>query len=152
MKYIECPHRWTRTPGQPAIFLAGGITACPDWQQTLTGHLTTTRYVVLNPRRANFPMSDPDAAEAQIRWEFDHLRQADLISFWFCQAALQPIALYELGAWSMTTRPIVVGVEPGYARELDVRLQTHLARPTVRVVGTLADLANEIKHLEAGLA
>lgn len=144
MEYVECPKNWIRLPGQFAVFLAGGITGCPDWQKIMVGLLSITNYVVLNPRRANFPMGDSNAGGFQIRWEFEHLRKADLISFWFCKEAIQPIALYELGAWSMTDKPIIVGVEPGYARQLDVHIQTALVRPAVRILGTLEDLANEI--------
>lgn len=152
MKYVECPESWERSPGQLSVFLAGGITNCPDWQSEMVRLLRPTGYVLLNPRRADFPAGDAAAAEFQIRWEFEHLRKADLISFWFCREALQPIALYELGAWSMTGKPIVIGIEPGYARELDVRVQTALVRPSgVPVAGTLEDLANEIKRFEPGL-
>ncbi len=110
-----------------------------------------TNFAILNPRRANFPIDSPDAAELQIRWEFEHLRKADIISFWFCKETIQPIVLYELGAWSMTKKPIVVGVEPGYEREQDVRIQTNLIRPDVRILNTLEALANELRLYEPNL-
>src|SRR5262249_54129317 len=88
-----------------------------------------------------FPIDDPGAAEEQIRWEFEHLRKADAILFWFPGETLCPIALYELGAWSMTDKPLFVGTHPAYARRQDVLIQTRLARPDVPVTESLADLA-----------
>jgi hypothetical protein len=152
MEYIEAPKNWTRLPDQPAVFLAGGITGCPDWQQEMRLLLGMTNYAVLNPRRKNFPIHEgASAAELQIKWEFYHLRKADVISFWFCKETVQPIVLYELGAWSMTDKPIAVGVEPGYIRELDVRIQVDLVRPDIRILTTLDDLANELRLYEPNL-
>lgn len=145
MEYVEAPQKWTRLPNQPAVFLAGGITGCPDWQGELVALLKDTNYAIFNPRQKNFPIDDPAAAELQIRWEFEYLRKADIISFWFSAEGTQPIVMYELGAWSMSEKPIVVGVEPGFWRAQDVFIQTSLARPDVFVVDTLLDLAHHIK-------
>lgn len=160
MIYVEAPHTlWEshRTEFQagalappPSVFMAGGITGCPDWQQGLRGLLKKANVILINPRRANFPIGDPSAAEAQITWEFDHLRQADAISFWFPKETLCPIVLYELGKHSapgaLYAKALFVGVEPGYQREQDVRIQTRLARPDVLVRSSLADLAIDITH------
>ena len=110
--------------------------------------LTKTNYVVLNPRRKNFPIDNPNAAEAQIQWEFEHLRKASIISFWFCKETIQPIALFELGAWSNDKDSVVViGVEPGYIREQDICIQMELLGHR-RILSSLEDLANEIKLAE----
>ena len=147
MEYIEAPANWVKNPVRSSVFLAGGITGCPNWQRELTEMLRATDYVILNPRRDDFPIHDPSAAELQIRWEFLHLRRADLISFWFCKDAIQPIALFELGAWSTreSTATILIGVEPGYPREQDIYIQMSLLGR--RVVSTLDDLAGEIKRV-----
>ncbi len=131
----------------PAVFMAGGITGCPDWQREMRDLLCESGLLLLNPRRRNFPIGDPEAAPQQIKWEHRHLRRADMILFWFCAATLNPIVLYELGAWSMTDKPIAVGIEPGYQREADVRIQTELARPDVPVVTRLPDLAEAVLNL-----
>jgi hypothetical protein len=144
MEYIEAPKNWTRLPGQPAVFLAGGITGCPDWQREIAEKLVMTNYAVLNPRRKDFPINDPSAAENQIRWEFEHLRKADVISFWFCKESIQPIALFELGAWSSLHKLIVIGVEPGYPREQDIYIQMALLG-NKRIVSNLDDLASSIE-------
>lgn len=130
------------------MFLAGGITGCPDWQSTIAELLTDTDLVLLNPRRPDFPIGDKSAAYQQILWEFMHLRKAERILFWFPaeNAAGCPIALYELGAWLMTDKPVVVGVEPGYVREEDVVIQTQLQRPNIVVVDSLFDLAEAVRQ------
>jgi hypothetical protein len=144
MRSIEAPAIYTPAAGEHSIFLAGGITGCHDWQQDMVRLLADSDLVVLNPRRPDFPMDNPAAAEAQIRWEFEHLRLADMIAFWFPCETLCPITLYELGAWAMTSKPLFVGVHPDYQRRLDVEMQLALARPDVRVVSSLADLRASI--------
>lgn len=150
MEYIESPEIWTRTPDQPSVFLAGGFTGCSNWQIELAKMLRNTNYVVLNPRRKTI-VDSPESAEIQINWEFEYLRKADLISFWFCNNAIQPIALFELGAWSGNKDPaVVIGVEPGYPRALDIRIQMGLLGRN-RIVSTLEDLAKEIILIESSL-
>lgn len=143
MRYFEAPQEYTTE--RKSIFLAGGITGCPDWQQEVTQALEDLDVAFLNPRRKSFPIDDPTAAEGQIKWEFGHLRKATAILFWFPKDTLCPIVLYELGAWSMTNKPIFVGVEPGYQREPDVVIQTGLVRPTIQVVHSLSALCTQIR-------
>jgi Nucleoside 2-deoxyribosyltransferase like len=143
MNYVEAPTEY-RNNGRPSVFLAGGITGCGDWQQDLADRLRDTGLVVLNPRRKCFPIDDPSAAEAQIRWEFRHLRRATARVFWFPSATHCPIALYELGASSMTKGPLFVGTDPRYARRADVEIQTKLARPDVEVVYSIEALATQV--------
>lgn len=146
MQYIEAPNslgvdgEWDKS-----VFLAGGITNCPDWQQEMRTLLRDTDLVLLNPRRADFPIGDPGAATEQITWEYNHLRFADGVLFWFPCETLCPIVLYELGAWSMTEKPIFVGVHPSYARRQDVEIQTRLARPGVEVCYALDDLVRMVR-------
>jgi hypothetical protein len=144
-RYVEAPTEYAAKPGEQSLFLAGGITDCPNWQSWMVERLTNSGLILLNPRRANFPLDDPNTASTQIAWEHKHLRLATAIIFWFCAATLNPIVLYELGAWSMTDKPIFVGVEPGYERSLDVQLQTKLARPDVKIVYSLEDVATQVE-------
>ena len=143
MIYIESPNSFNAY-GNKNVFLAGGITDCPDWQSDMVELLKTTDYTLLNPRRQNFPIHDPNAFDEQVTWEHDALRHADLISFWFPKETLCPIVLYELGAWSMTDKPICVGLHSGYERRRDVEIQTRLARSEVNIVYSLKDLQSEI--------
>lgn len=144
MEYIEAPTVYKGN--KRSLFLAGGITNCPDWQSELTDLLKDKNITLLNPRRANFPIHDPNAAEEQIAWEYKHLRKADAISFWFPKETICPIVLYELGAWSMTEKPIFVGVHPDYPRRQDVEIQTGLVKPELKIVYTLTDLSAQIKE------
>ncbi len=150
MQYVEALSEYE--PGDlPAVFLGGGITGCPDWQAEMVRLLADLPVVLLNPRRASFPINDPTAAPQQVEWEFRHLRKADGILFWFPREALCPITLYELGAWSVYhdergQRPLFVGVDEQYQRRQDVEIQTKLARPDVAVVYRLADLAGCVRR------
>ena len=115
------------------IFLAGGITNCPDWQTEMIEKLKDIPGITLyNPRRANFPMNDPNAAVEQITWEYEKLKGADIIVFWFSRGSLNPIVLYELGKWgNSTTKTIVVGIDEEYERRQDVEIQTRLVRRSI---------------------
>jgi hypothetical protein len=146
MIYVESPDMWAEADDNDDVklFLAGGITNCPDWQQAMVSHLRNAEVTLLNPRRADFPIHDPQAAPAQIEWEFHALRAAEAILFWFPKETLCPIVLYELGAWSITGKKIFVGTDVGYQRTQDVIIQTGLVRPDVVVVTTLVDLAAQI--------
>lgn len=155
--YIESPTYYRPRPDDgPAVFLAGGITACEDWQAVAAPEFARLRpdVVVLNPRRAVFDVGDPAASAAQIMWEFQHLRVADLTMFWFpsCDPTrtVQPITLFELGAaLADPARRVVVGADDAYPRLADVLLQAGLARPGLVVHTTLADT---IAAALAGLA
>lgn len=155
MIYIEAPTVYTGT--RPSIFLAGGITGCRNWQLEVVDQLKDSSFAVLNPRRDDFPIGDPDAAPAQIKWEFDHLQNATVILFWFTPDTLQPIALYELGRWSsQKTKPIIVGADPDYARRQDVEIQLGLSRPDLHVYHDLKamvkDIIEEKSNEEAAIA
>ncbi|WP_328300940.1 nucleoside 2-deoxyribosyltransferase domain-containing protein [Streptomyces sp. NBC_00435] len=154
MRYVEAPAVHRTAPGDPpSVFLAGGITHCPPWQSSAARALAD--FVVLNPRRTAFDVSDPTQTDVQIAWEYRHLLLADVTLFWFpeCEAALtvQPITLYELGAAAATPgRRLVVGADPGYPRRADVVAQLAMARPDLTVHGTLAEtLAGARTHLAA---
>lgn len=56
MTYIEAPTNWQRD-GSPAIFLAGGITGCPDWQAEAAKTLSdlSEDIVVLKPPAQRLP-------------------------------------------------------------------------------------------------
>lgn len=158
MLYIEAPNQCPLDYKKPRVFLAGGITGCRDWQAEVVEKLNDVDITVFNPRRVNFPIDDPGAAVEQITWEFEHFRKASLISFWFSPETVQPIVLYELGAWlmqgfiyreSLKQKNIVIGVDPGYQRKQDVYIQTRLMSSDIKIVETIDDLVDGIKnHVE----
>ena len=83
MKYIEAPENFEPDKNEMSIFLAGGISDCSNWQEEMKNYLSDTGLVILNPRRDNFPIHIPAEARKQIEWEYNHLRKASMISFWF---------------------------------------------------------------------
>jgi len=142
MKYIEA--LTTYNGNKKSLFLAGGITNCPDWQTVVAEWLKYEDIVLLNPRRKKFPINNPDAARKQIIWEYKHLRTASAILFWFPEETICPIVLYELGAWSMTGKPLFVGIHPNYLRKRDVEIQTKLVRPDIQITNSLPHLINQV--------
>ena len=150
MKYVEAPEIYYTL--KQSIFLAGGITNCPNWQKKMVQLLknTDTDLVIYNPRRENFPIDDPTAAYKQIEWEFKMLDSVDMILFWFSRGSLNPIVLFEYGKWLMNTRyeykPIFVGIDPEYKRIKDVEIQTRLEDELIRdrIVYSLEELANQV--------
>ena len=146
MRYVECPESYSDDAHAAcSLFLAGGVTGCPDWQAEVASMSSDMDIVLLNPRRRDFPIQDPTASEAQICWEHRHLRAASGILFWFPRESVCPIALYELGAWSMTSKTLFVGVHPEYERRADVEIQTRLTRPDVHVMYALNDLVKSVQ-------
>ena len=146
MRYIEAPKTYTRRKNEKVIFLAGGITNCPDWQQDLVKLLDIPQLVILNPRRKNFPIGNPSVAIEQITWEFNSFQKADLISFWFSRGSLNPIVLFELGKWLVQNeKKIFIGIDTEYQRRQDVEIQTFLERKDVLLVYSLEALAKQIK-------
>lgn len=143
MKYVEAPDEFTTDT--KSLFLAGGITGCPNWQHQVVSKLLFTDVVLFNPRRLNFPIEDPTASLKQVDWEHRYLRKATAVSFWFPSETLCPIVLYELGAWSMTDKPLFIGVDPEYKRKNDVVIQTSLVRENIEIVYSINDLTNLIK-------
>lgn len=163
MLYIEAVQNIAIPNGMPSLFLAGGITGCPDWQADMVSRLGDLDIALINPRRANFPIDDPNAARQQIEWEHRGLGMADAISFWFPCETLCPITLYELGAWTARSsmslarmgvtgwapqKPIFVGVHPDYKRRLDVEIQTELAKPypSSMVSPSIDDLCRRVRE------
>lgn len=131
-----------------ALFLAGGISNCPDWQKEALGYLKHCNLDVFNPRRPNFPMDDPTAADEQVAWEFNSLHDSESILFWFCKDSICPIVLYELGFWmgqnefAQTKKIIRVGCDPEYERLQDVQIQTKLAGYTFPIYESVEDLVD----------
>jgi hypothetical protein len=146
MTVVVAPDR-PASPPRPGIFLAGGISGVGDWQREAIEHLSPAWPAVYNPRRVIFPMGDDSEGARQIRWEFDQLATADAILFWFSFETTQPIALYELGRWAASDKPLAVGADPGYERRFDVVQQLGLARPGLTVHADLESTCTAANQL-----
>lgn len=142
MDVIEAPNPH---PPRTDVFLGGGISGCPNWQDSVLYLLYDMPGVVVNPRREG-AFTDAIAYE-QITWEYHALRTADTVFFWFPMETMCPITLFELGVFTQRkdTR-LIVGVDPDYARRFDVIRQLELARPEVVVQDNLYGLVEEYKR------
>lgn len=149
MTYFEAVEPITNTVN-PSVFLAGGITGCPDWQADarifipLLAEYHKTRPIdIYNPRRADFDVNDPSASERQIAWEYAALHSASVVLFWFAGGdSVQPITLYELGRHAVMSS-IVVGADKDYIRRFDVLEQLRHAHPLIRVHDSLAQTCED---------
>ena len=151
VEVVEAPNEVELSDNKINIFLAGGITNCPNWQSELISLLkyriqdNNDDLVLYNPRRENFPIDIKDESLRQITWEHKYLSECDQIVFWFSRGSLNPIVLYELGRWGNSTdTKIYIGIDKGYERSADVIIQTALSRPDVTVVDSLKELAFKI--------
>jgi len=144
MQYIEAIS--LETAKFPSVFLAGGISNCPNWQNEISQMIENFNITVFNPRRENFPIDDQNQSEIQIYWEFERLRQSDIILFWFSEGSLNPISLFEFGAALERNQKIFVGIHQNYQRKLDVEIQTKLIKPEIKIFYSINDLGNELKR------
>jgi 5,10-methenyltetrahydromethanopterin hydrogenase len=130
------------------VFLAGGITDCPDWQADFIKLMEDVDNVTLyNPRRASFDVKDPDATEVQIVWEHRHLDEADIIIYWFSRGSLNPIVLYELGKYINTDKKILIGMDPEYTRKTDVEVQSKLVGYKDNFYNNIEDLKDALMNI-----
>jgi nucleoside 2-deoxyribosyltransferase-like protein len=106
----------TRAPNSGlAIFLAGGITNSPRWQDEAIAYFERTidGVTICNPRRTQDFEDDEDEYETQVTWELDHLLAADLALFWFPTAECR-ITRIELGLVAGSGKQLVVGADPRF--------------------------------------
>jgi len=158
---VEAPNESKLTGKCIKVFIAGGISNCPDWQTDLISRLKkdkrlkncgTVKILIFNPRRKNKPRVDE--TEAQVTWEFFNLNKSDIISFWFSEGSLNPIVLFEYGrilaAPNRWKKSVIVGCHEKYGRRTDVIIQTKLIEqsrfrhPEIEVKNTFEDFANEL--------
>ena len=89
--------------GAVSVFLAGGISGCPNWQKEVIEHLgdypDTDDLIVFNPRGDIFEKDeiDKDDLYVQWRWENYFLKNIDIFSIYFCEGKSQSFSMYELG-------------------------------------------------------
>src|SRR5690606_13245814 len=90
------------------IFLAGGISNCPDWQTPVANKLLEhTNFTIFNPRRNDWNMDDEaEESKKQIIWEHEYLARSETILFWFPQETLCPITLLEYGKFLVSNRKL----------------------------------------------
>lgn len=149
MIYYECPNAPNDHEHENliSIFLAGGLTGCPDWQQRVVRELKGLPCVILNPRRQGMSLWNDEDTQQQIEWEFNMMEKADVILFYFPADSICPIALYELGRWNALgesrNKKIIISVHADYQRKMDVIIQTQLATGEDKVLEGLTSLIHE---------
>ena len=131
------------------VFLGGCIGECDDWQQKwidlFGAHvgIAGKKALVYNPR-----WDYKWTSVQQIEWEFDRLRDSDIIVMWFGKGGMNRIVFYELGMWiNSTGRKAVIGCDPDFDRKDDVVIQTKLARPELPIYTTLNDVAKAVEEM-----
>lgn len=143
-------HAMTR----PSLFMAGGISNCPDWQVEIADKLDNEELIVFNPRRDDFDILDPAMEKEQIQWEHRYLREANAVLFWFPSETLCPITLFELGVtlervnlmWTDIPQRIFIGTDPKYKRRRNVEIQTSLVLPGINIVDSIDELVSQVKR------
>ena len=89
-------------PSKIKVFLAGSIEngAAEEWQKKMLDFLRPYDIMVFNPRRYDWDSTwtnDNPELHKQIQWELDHIKEANLIYFYFDENTKSPISLLELG-------------------------------------------------------
>ncbi len=133
------------------VFLGGCIGGCDDWQEKwlelFGAHVGLKnkyqKVTVYNPR-----WDYEWTSTQQIEWEFERLRDSDVIVMWFGNGGMNRIVFYELGMWiNSTGRKAVIGCDPEFDRKDDVVIQTKLARPDLPIYTSLNDVAFAVSEL-----
>jgi hypothetical protein len=155
VKVITAPDKNWPPQGleRPWVFMAGGITDCPNWQDTIIAKTGTVKKGVLfNPRHDTFPIKDPTAAKEQITWEFNALMSCHIFTMWFCSGkSEQPICMYELGRYLARFQlgrvpRIVIGCAEGYKHQLDVLMQVKLVDSNLHVYRSFEGFTSAVKE------
>lgn len=147
MEVITCPQTDDRQDDDlPRIFMAGGISGCPPWQDAFLETVAKVPAVFYNPRRPDFNSTDLSMTKEQIKWEVEHLDKADAMIFWFPCETLCPITLFELGKYAQKGKTLFVGCHPDYARKLDVEEQLALMRIDIVVRNNIAMVIQDMTN------
>lgn len=114
-----------------SVFVAGGISNCPDWQSDIvTNCMNTEKYDIVNPRRSTGFDNTGLTAREQITWEHMALSKVDSCIFWFPQETLCPITLFEFGKFLIKAKQhsvsLIVGWHQNYQRAFDLEVQIQL--------------------------
>ncbi len=107
------------------IFLAGTIDMgnSRDWQMEVFDRFSRMdgRYILYNPRQENWDASRPGEMDYQVRWELDHLEDADLIIMYILGTSKSPISLLEMGLHARSGKMHVI-CEKDFYRYDNVRI------------------------------
>ena len=107
------------------IFLAGTIDMgnSRDWQKEIYEMFggIEGRYILFNPRQENWDASRSGEMDYQVRWELEHLEEADMIIMHILGTSKSPISLLEMGLHARSGKMHVI-CEPDFYRYDNVRI------------------------------
>ena len=107
------------------IFLAGTIDMgnSRDWQKEIYERFTEMdgRYILFNPRQEHWDATRPGEMDYQVRWELDHLEEADMIIMYILGSSKSPISLLEMGLHAKDGKMTVI-CEVDFYRYDNVRI------------------------------
>jgi len=143
------PPTWPDIKGA-SIFLAGSIEMgrAIEWQPAFTAALSHLPVTVFNPRRDDWDkswtqdISNPNF-KAQVDWEMDHLKKADVIALFLQPGTMSPISLLELGLHASHGK-LVVCCPEGFWRRGNVQMVCF--RHGIPLVETLEELTETVKQ------
>ena len=107
-----------------SIFLAGTIDNGDsiDWQKKLIEKFKDSDIKIYNPRREHWDKkASKEDLEYQIKWEQEHLDNADSIVMCLLDDSKSPISLLELGLYAQSGR-LMVFCNPSFYRYTNVKL------------------------------
>lgn len=118
--HIMAPDDTKKRQGK-SFFFAGTIDSgdSPNWQKELTNELNKDKglygkLTIFNPRRDEWPDDGSDEVIRQIRWELDHMDEADFIIMNIIGDSKSPISLMEIGLYAQSGKLIVFCPEDFY--------------------------------------
>jgi len=155
LKILEAPSK-LKSLNKIKLFLAGGISNCPNWQNEIIEKIKSEKYPqtknmfehtdIFNPRRKKMSKKiSRNKLKEQIIWEHNKLKESNIILFWFSKGSLNPITLFEYGKYLPTAMRLVVGIDPEYERKDDVIIQTRVIRTSQKINNSLEDLYEDLK-------
>ena len=149
MKILQSPEEYIfkEKEDKILIFLAGGITNCSNWQDSLIESLKPIlkekeyfqNLILINPKReSSIALNNEKEIIKQIKWEYKYLNQCDIFTMFFDDTKLsdQPICFYELGKYLNQFQNIyktnfedhiIISFKNGFRRDLDLKIQIDLA-------------------------
>lgn len=127
--YVDAPSYKKPLKNSFTVFLAGTIDAdkgSVDWQHKICDKIekmqdNKTPITVYNPRREDWTDNGSSEVKKQIRWEHNHMDDADLIIMNILEDSKSPISLMEIGMYAASGK-LEVFCKPGFYRYDNVQM------------------------------
>jgi len=147
-----------------ALYLAGGMSNCPNWQKEFTQHFENLKddcqtmmrcfwlnnLTIINPRRNNYDPTKKSEVKKQTMWEYSHIKSSDAMVFYFPEESICSSALLQYGKCLASNKKIFLGIDESYTKLLDLYTITRLERPDQPINYSLKDLIEEVQTFIEG--